>query len=167
MSEDNQEEENQDENNQEEDDEVDFDEEKQLEKELSYQEKLEAWFTELENQFGIDFANKTRQKINSAKELGRLLDAQEWESEFNQMIVESVQKHDMQTEKLQERLLESIEKNDEQSKKFFDRALKSLDDADKRDVQLGELVKQLAIKIDSRSKERHDLKMQLLQKEAD
>ena len=65
-------------------------------------------------------------------------------------------------EKLHERLLESIAKNDELSKNFFERALKSLDDGDKRDEELSILVKQLATKIDARSKERHRLKMQLL-----
>ena len=170
-------EENTDENteeNTEENTDVDIDHGNDIEDELSYEEKLNQYFEEVEKGFGIDQANKIRKKINASKELSMLLDSMEFEGEYRSKLFEFMQKMEDDTQILQERALkcidksmETIAKHDELSKNFFERALKSLDASDKRDEQLSELVKQLAIKIDARSKERHDLKMQLLQKEAD
>ena len=57
------------------------------------------------------------------------------QSEFKEMIFESVQKNELQMEKSM-KINESIAKHDELSKNFFERAFKSLDDGDKRDEQL-------------------------------
>jgi hypothetical protein len=155
--------------NSEENSEVDIDHGNDIEDELSYEEKLEKYFEEVEKGFGIDQANKIRKKINASKELSMLLDSMEFEGEYRSKLFEFMQKMEDDSQILQEQALkcieksmESIAKNDELSKNFFERALKSLDASDKRDEQLGELVKQLAIKIDARSKERHELKMQFL-----
>ena len=147
----------------------DIDQSNDIPEELTYEEKLNQYFEEVEKGFGIDQANKIRKKINASKELSMLLDSMEFEGEYRSKLFEFMQKMEDDSQILQEQALkcieksmESIAKNDELSKNFFERALKSLDASDKRDEQLGELVKQLAIKIDARSKERHELKMQFL-----
>ncbi len=99
----------------------------------------------------------------------------EFEGEYRSKLFEFMQKMEDDTQILQERALkcieksmESIAKNDDLTKKFSERALASLELSDKRDEELSGLVKELAIKIDARSEERHQLKMQLLRKsEAD
>ena len=129
----------------------------------------------MEKGFGIDQANKIRKKINASKELSMLLDSMDFEGEYRSKLFEFMQKMEDDTQILQERALkcieksmESIAKNDDLTKKFSERALASLELSDKRDEELSGLVKELAIKIDARSEERHQLKMQLLRKsEAD
>jgi len=48
--------------------EEDFDERENLEEELTYREKLEKWFQEMEDKYGIDTANKLREKSAASKQ---------------------------------------------------------------------------------------------------
>ena len=59
---------------------------KRFPKNFSSEDKLNEYFEEIEQKYGIEVANKTRQKMNSAKELSDSFRVEEWQSEFNQMI---------------------------------------------------------------------------------
>lgn len=147
----------------------DIDQSEELSEDEQYQQELDKYFEELEAKYGIDYANKVREKITGAKQLEHFLDLNKWSLELAQMEMEALNQAKKQNEllfkqtgELLQKHLELMDENDNRSKNFFVKALKSIDDGDKRDEELSLLVKQLAIKIDARSKERHDLKMQLL-----
>jgi hypothetical protein len=149
----------------------DIDQSEDIPEELSYKEKLNAYFDEVEKLYGIEEANKIRAKINAAKQLSMFLDSMEFENEYREKIFGLLQKTEDDSQLIQERALkcidksmESIAKHDELSKNFFERVWKSIEDSDKRDEELSGLVKELAQKIDARSEERHQLKIQLLKK---
>jgi len=172
--------------NTEENTDVDIDQSNELSEDEAYKQELEKWFNELEAKYGIDYANKMREKIARAKEIAHFIDLENRSNEINNEELESLfisreqnaqlfkqiqQQIDDVNEQMQElrqKELALIEENSRLNRELYERAVKSFDDSDKQNEELALLVKQHAAKLDGRSKERHELKMQLLRKsEAD
>lgn len=124
--------------------EVDIDHGNEIEEELEYEEKLKQYFEEIEQKYGIDYANKVREKIIGAKQLEHFLDLNEWSFELAKMEVEvltaSKAKSELifkifkeeiaQMKELRKSQLELIAESRQLNREMHDRYLKSFDETD-------------------------------------
>jgi len=166
-----------------------IDEREALEAETSYREKLEAYFKELEERYGLEYSNFVRQKYVSSKQFELFRDAVEANRTFTERqlqfleqcqardedlakrFMKLIAKEEQRTANLELRLNRFIEESDKREKEFFEqrerreqeqfeRLKKSVEDSDARELAQDAQNKRIADKIE----ELADLKKKLLEK---
>ena len=172
------EDENEEENSKEEDStEDDIDERQELEENVSYREKLEKWFVELEERYGSEYSNQMRQRYISSKQFELFYDmteanralterqlrfleqCQARDEDLAKRFMKLIQKEEQRTTSLEMKLNRFIEDSEKREKEFFEqrehreqehyqRLKRSVEDSDARELAQDAQNKRIADKIE-------------------
>ena len=118
---------------------------------------LDQYFEELEAKYGIDYANKIRQKIIGSKQLSHFLDLNAWSKQLvemeaeelvlakerNELIFKLVNEQMVSTQKLVDKTEEIIARSAELNEKMYQRYIKALNDDEVRSQKLDEFTREI------------------------
>ncbi|MGD0160339.1 MAG: hypothetical protein ABSB89_08575 [Candidatus Bathyarchaeia archaeon] len=113
--------------------------------ELSYEQKLEKWFAEIEAKDGVEVANQYRKKIAAERELKHWADSEKWLEYFRELQVKQIDKAIMFDVELTQRCREYMKKSQERLEKF-------MADSDARDELLNKKVLELLARSEERDR---------------
>jgi hypothetical protein len=114
----------------------DIDNSEELSDDEKYQAELEAWFESLEAKYGLDYANKMREKILKTKQIASELDVQAWAKFYNEQALERLQIIQEQNDATFEQTQKLIQQSADLNAKSYARFTKFLDDSETRDKAL-------------------------------